>query len=234
MSARAVLLFLCLCLPCLSSVAQTIYGEVLDIEDRKPIAGVDIENVHASLHVTTNKAGAFIIPASSGQLLEFKKEGYQVTRVRIPQGYIPSYFRIIIKRGPSEIIDEYASKNRYDYRRDSIRFHELYKHELEFPKMSTFDMIASPFSALSSRNREIWQFQDDYDEFEKEKYVDKTFNETLVSKMTGLKGDSLHYYIRRYRPSYTQLRSMNDYTFYNYIKETVKAYRNVNNSRNAQ
>jgi hypothetical protein len=234
MPARAFL-FLLLCLSGFSVNAQNIYGEVLDMEDKQPVADVTIENVHTSLRAATNKQGAFIIPASGGQLLEFKKDGYQLTRVRIPQGYVPSYFRIIIKKGTTEIIDDFASKTtRYDYRRDSIRFHELYKHELEFPKMSTIDMIASPFSAMSGKNREIWQFQDDYDYFEKEKYVDRTFNEALVSKLTGLRGDSLHYYIARYRPSYAQLRAMNDYAFFNFIKETTKAYRNVNTPRTSQ
>jgi hypothetical protein len=205
------------------------------MEDKKGVSGVDIENVHTSIKVSTNEKGAFLIAATNGQLLEFQRQGYKTVRVRIPQGDIPPYFRIIMKKGVTDMPGgNLVKSDRYDYKADSIRFHELYKHELDFPKMSAIDMIASPFSALSSKNRAIWAFQEDYAEFEKEKYIDRTFNENVIMKYTGLKGDSLHYYMRRYRPSYEQLRSMTDYAFYNYIRESVKHYRNVNTPRNSQ
>ncbi len=234
MPARAFLLLLLLCLTRFPAIAQTIRGEVLDMDDKHALANVNIENVYTSLIVSTDNSGAFLIAAGSGQLLEFKKDGYKTTRVRIPQGYIPSYFRIIMKKGFTEIKDvNVAHNNRYDYKSDSLRYHELYKHELDFPKMSGMDMIASPFTALSRHNQEIWKFQEDYESFEKEKYVDKMFNEALVTKFTGLTGDSLHYFMRRYRPGYEQLRNMNDYTYFNFIKTGAYHYRSVSTPRNA-
>jgi hypothetical protein len=235
MPSRALGSLFLLLIACFPAVAQTIRGEVLDMDDKHPVAGVSIENIYTALNITTDNKGAFIIAANGGQLLVFKKTGYKTTRVRVPQGYMPSYFRIIMTKGVTEIKDNaIAANGRYDYRSDSIRFHELYKHELDFPKMSAFDMIAHPFSAMSGKNREIWAFQDDFKENEKEKYVDKTFNEAVITRFTGLKGDSLHYFIRRYRPTYDQLRAMNDYAFYNFIKTSVTRYRNSNNSRSAQ
>lgn len=226
---------LLLCFTRFTLAAQAIRGEVLDMESKHPVADVRIENIYTTLDISTDKLGAFLIAASSGQLLEFKKPGYKTVRVRVPQGYIPSYFRIIMKKGISELQGiAIAHSNRYDYRDDSIRFHELYKHELDFPKMSSIDMISHPFSALSGKNREIWRFQDDYDYFEKEKYVDKTFSEGVVTKFTGLKGDSLRYFMRRYRPTYEQLKSMNDYAFFNFIKFSVHSYRNQDTPRGAQ
>ncbi len=214
---------------------QAIHGEVADMENKRPITGVTIENIHTSLDVTTFDDGTFLIAASGGQLLEFKKPGYKTVRVRIPQGYIPSYFKIIMKRGVSEVKDMYAENDgRYDYTSDSIRFHELYKHELDFPRLSTIDMIAHPFSALSAKNREIWAFQEDFDNFEKEKYVDRTFSEAVITRFTGLTGDSLRYFMRRYRPTYQQLKSMNDYTFFSYIRTNAQRYRNTQTPRSAQ
>ena len=217
------------------AIAQAIKGEVVDKDDKHPISNVNIENIHTSLDISTDENGSFLMAASSGQLLEFKKPGYKTVRVRIPQGYIPSYFKIIMQKGISQIKDFYAERtNRYDYTSDSIRYHELYKPELEFAKLSAFETIAHPFSAMSGKNREIWHFQDDYDEFEREKYVDKTFNESVITKFTGLKGDSLRYYMRRYRPTYQQLRNMNDYAFFNFIKTSVQRYRDIQTPRNGQ
>lgn len=234
MPAKGFLLLFLMFLFIAPAPAQVIHGEVLDIDSKKAISAVDIENVHTSMHTETDGKGGFVIAAVSDQLLVFRKEGYRTVRVRIPKGYIPSYFRIILNKGFSDLPADIARKNRYDNARDSIRSYELYKHELEFPRMTTFEMIQSPFTALSHHNREIWRFQDDYEYFEQERYIDRTFNRELITKLTGLKDDSLTAYMRRYRPAYQQLRSMNDYTFFNFIKSSVYYFRNTSTPRNPQ
>lgn len=213
--------------------AQAIKGEVLD-EDKQPVSGVHVENIYTSLAVQSGEQGAFIIAATSDQLLEFKKTGYKTTRVRVPKGYVPPYFRIIMKKGIAELNQGAIAGGRYDYKKDSLRYYELYKNILDFPKMSAVQTIAHPFTAMSRVNQQKWRFQDRYMEFEEQKYVDRTFNAALIAKTTGLRGDSLQAYIRRFRPSYEQLRMMNDYTFYLYIKNTVNTFRSRFSPRNSQ
>ena len=236
MPVRVSLFVLLFCVLGFPAVAQTIRGDVMDMDTKKVITGVEIQNIYTLLDITTDEQGAFIIAANSGQLLEFKKPGYKTARVRVPQGYVPPYFRILLKKVISEINQDIIliHNNRYDYTEDSIRYHELYKTALDFPKLSGLGVVQSPFSALSKKNREVWQFQDDYKEFEKEKYVDKTFNAELITKFTGLKGDSLRYFMRRYRPSYEQLKAMNDYSFYNFIQTNAHRYRSPDRPVNSQ
>ena len=216
--------FLVFCLLSLSVCAQIIHGEVYDDGSKKPLTGVNIVNIYTSLDVNVADNGTFVIAAASGQLLEFKKPGYKTTRVRIPNGYIPSYFKIALQKGYNKLPDN-RHDTRYNYKADSIADRELYKLELDFPKMSAIDMLASPFTALSSHNREIWKFQEEYEQTEREKYVDKTFNAELINRFTGLTGDSLRRYMIRYRPEYEQLRGMSDYTFFIYIKQTAHRFR---------
>lgn len=218
----------------LQGISQIIHGEVYDAENKSVIAGVVIENIYTSLNVTCDEKGTFVIAASNGQLLEFKKQGYKTTRVRIPNGYIPSYFKIGMQKGFHPLTDTVRHETRYNYKADSLAFHELFKHELDFPKMSAIEMIRSPFTAMSKRNQEMWKFQDEYNINEREKYVDFTFNKELVTKFTGLTGDSLNYYMKRYRPTYEQLRSMNDYSFFNFIKQSVRSYRHPQIQTTAQ
>ena len=216
-------------------IAQTIKGEVIDMDDKTPVNGVYIENIYTSLGVSTNKDGAFIIAASKDELLEFKKTGYKTVKVRIPKGYVPSYFKIILEHGITRMDDALtANGNRYDYVKDSIRNRNIYQHELDFPKLSAAGSIAHPFSAMSGRNRDIWRFQETYNSTEQEKYVDRTFNAELVTKFTGLTGDSLKYYMVKYRPTYVQLKGMNDYSFFTFIKKTVHSYRARTTPRGAQ
>jgi len=221
-----------------SASAQLIRGAVIDMKSRKALQEVSIANIHTSITVYSNTNGEFELDATNDQLLEFKKNGYKTVKVRIPRGYIPSFFKIILEPGFKKMEPANLKENengRYDYHDDSLRFYSLYKHELEFERLSAIQSIAHPFSALSKRNREIWQFQDSYAAFEKEKYVDKTFNERLVNRFTGLSGDSLKVYMVRYRPTYEQLKNMSDYAYFSFIKRTVNTFRNGGDRpRNAQ
>lgn len=202
------------------SFAQNIKGEVVDMDEKKPMSGVSIENIYTNTHTTTNTEGKFLISAAKGELLEFKKQGYQTAHVRIPDGTIPPYFKIILEH--VWMAPLYAGG---DWVTDSSNEYEIYKHELEFPKMTTLDMIQHPFTAMSKQNQEIWQFQKDYEYTEEQKYIDYKFNKKIITKLTGLSGDSLIAYMRRYRPGYQQARQMSDYNFYSYIRHTVLQYR---------
>ena len=205
--------------------AASINGEIIDTHTGAGLGNVNIVNIHTRLNATSNDRGAFTIPVERGQLLEFRKIGYKTVRVRIPEGTIPPYFRILMQQGPIELPEFDLQAKGRDWKKDSARYYELYKNAIEFPKLEGLDVIRHPFSALSKRNRQIWAFQKEYNFWEQQKYVDYTFNEKLVTTLTGLAGDSLQRYMRQYRPSYQQLRSMNEYTFYSYIKESVEIYR---------
>jgi len=215
--------------------AQMIKGEVTDMQSKKPMSDVSITNIYNDITVTTGAGGAFTIAANNDELVEFKKTGYKTVRVRVPKGYTPSYFKIVMQPGFARLEDMLAENDaRYKYHEDSLRDAGVYNHELIFPRQNVLSTIESPFSALSKHNRDIWRFQQDYDEFEKTKYVDRVFNESVITRFTGLTGDSLHHFMVRYRPSYEQLRSMGDYTFFAYIKMAAARYRYANTPRNSQ
>lgn len=205
--------------------AQSIRGDIIDIDTREPLTKVYVQNVNLDLHTTSDDSARFTIAVSAGQLLEFRKLGYKVTRLRLPDGKLPTYFRITMKKGPIELPEIEVAGSIRDYRKDSLRYRELYKSALEFERLTGLDVIRHPFSALSKRNRQIWAFQDTYNYFEQEKYVDYTFNEQLVNNLTGLTGDSVQVFLRRFRPGYDQLRAMNEYSFYVWIKEKAEEFR---------
>jgi hypothetical protein len=214
--------------------AQLIKGEVIDVVSKQPLENVSIGNIYTDAVVTTGSNGAFLITAAKDELLEFRKSGFNTVRVRIPRGFIPSYFKIIMEPGfkPEDDYEE-ALPNRYDNKADSLKSRRLYAHQLDFARLSAAGSIAHPFSALSKKNRQIWHFQEEYDLVEKDKYIDRTFNAEIITKCTGLKGDSLVRYMQKFRPSYEQLRNMNDYSFYTFIKKSVRQYRNLGIQRGA-
>lgn len=205
--------------------AETIKGQVLDMEGKHGIADVAIQNVHTGFTTATDSAGNFTITATTEQLIEFRKLGYKTVRFRMPGGDVPSYFKIIMQNGPIELPEYKLAGGSRNYKKDSLEYYQLYKSALEFPQLNGLDAIQHPFSALSKRNRQIWAFQKEYAVFEREKYIDYTFNASLVKNLTGLEGDSAQYYLRKFRPTYEQLRGMSEYEFYDFIKETVMYFR---------
>lgn len=203
---------------------QTMQGQLTDYEENRAVSEVIITNIHTNEVTTSDKDGKFSIAVTGGQLLEFKKDGYKVVRFRLPQGRTVSFYKVGMQRyNPS--VPQFENMAAPDYKTDSLKYALLYKKELEFQQMSTIQAIQHPFSALSKRSRQIWAFQQEYAWFQEQKYIDYTFNDNLITSLTGLAGDSLRVYKQMFRPSYTQLRNMDEYTYFGYIKRTVTAYR---------
>ncbi len=213
--------------------AQTqISGQVSDIKTKVPLSNVQVHNVHTGRTVIADSAGRFSLEVGKGELLEFQSPGYQVQRLRIPEGATPPYYKIFLEETPG-LAPEYIAGGRrgIDWKADSLHYYETYKQALNFPQFSTLDAIKHPFSAMSKHNRQIWAFQKEYSWFEKEKYVDYTFNERVVANLTGMSEDSAKAYVSMYRPSYDQLRSMSEYDFYKFIRVTVDQFRAGYNPR---
>mgnify|MGYP000843841495 CR=1 FL=1 len=226
MSARYLFLWvICICLHFPELEAAVLTGDVTDVDNREPVAGVHIHNIYTGQSVWSDTNGRFEILAHSGELIEFKKDGYKITRLRVPPGQIPPYFKIMIQKGPQPLEDLLDPDKPRNYREDSLEYDQLYRHLLRYPRLTGIETLKHPFSAMSKKNQQIWAFQDNFAYFEQEKYIDYTFNETIISNLTGLKGDSLRAYMRKFRPSYVQLRQMNDFVLHLYIKETVHYYR---------
>jgi hypothetical protein len=203
---------------------QTIQGQIIDVGNNQPLADVAVQNIHTENGIRSDDDGKFALEAGKGQLVEFRKAGYKVLRVRLPNGTFPAYFKVVMEKQSTQPMYDPNGVPK-DYAADSAKYYALYKREVEYPKMTTMDVIRHPFSAMSKRSQEIWEFQKEFEFYQQQKYIDYTFNHKLVNTITGLSGDSLQAYMQMFRPTYQQLRSMNEYTYYNYIKVTVTAFR---------
>ncbi len=207
-------------------LAQPMQGHILNVDDRSPLKGVHVYNIHTQHGIESAEDGGFEIDIEAGHLVEFRKEGYKVLRIRIPNGKLPSYFRVMMQERGTDVIDYVNARGAApDYKTDSLRYYALYKKSLEFPRLTGIESIQHPFSAMSKKNRQIWAFQDEYRFYQEQKFIDYTFNEKLVTQVTGLSGDSLQRYMQLFRPTYNMLRQMNEYNYYTYIKKTAEAYR---------
>lgn len=218
------LLLMCLCLA-VPALAQVMRGEVVDVANSGRMANVAVQNVHSGLGMMTEADGIFNMNVKPGELVEFRKLGYKTLRVRVPAGNLPPFFKVVMQEGPIELPGYTVNGVPTDRRADSAKYYELYRRELEFPRLKGYQVIQHPFSALSKRNRQIWAFQKEYTFYQQQKYIDFAFNPQLITRITGITGDSLQTYIQMFRPTFEQLESMSEYNFYGYIKRTVTLYR---------
>src|SRR5690606_33563884 len=104
-----------------SSFAASITGEITDAHTNQQIADVSIFNIHTNVGTRSDAAGKFNIVAAKGQLIEFRKIGYKTLRIRIPEGTIPPYFRVIMQQGPVELPEFDLQAHAKDWKKDSIR-----------------------------------------------------------------------------------------------------------------
>lgn len=207
------------------SVAQNlnIIGNVEELTSRIPLVNVSILNIHTNEETRSSTNGDFKIKANNNDLLVFKINGYKTVRVRIPNNPVPSYFKIQMQAElPKYVVKDSLTG---DWVKDSTRYARMYARELGFSRFSASDYLLHPFSAMFN-NKMYWKFQDHYKWFEDLKLVnDYAFSNEILKKLTNLPPDSTEIYRKRFALSADQVRSMNKYDLYLYIKETVEYYR---------
>ncbi|TXI81038.1 MAG: hypothetical protein E6Q39_01865 [Crocinitomicaceae bacterium] len=205
--------------------AQTlIKGEIKDFGNNQPLDNVNVRNIYSMTGMTTLQDGLFGIKIKKGELVEFSKLGYQTLRIRISNEAEPSYYKLVMKKAPIELREVDIRGKPLDFKKDSMRYREVYDIVLRKENQAEVDIRSMPLAMLSKKNREEWAFQKMYAQWESEKYIDLTFNERLVHKITYLEGDSLLEFMKLFRPSVSFLRSASEYEYLNYIKYCFNLY----------
>ncbi|MBL7773220.1 MAG: carboxypeptidase-like regulatory domain-containing protein [Chitinophagaceae bacterium] len=221
-----IYLFFLFCFLTIHASSQVIIkGELLDFGNDKPVENANIRNVFTLKGMTTKENGLFQIEVKKGELLEISKLGYQTLRIRIHSEKEPLYYKLVLKKAPIELREVDIKGRTLDFKKDSMRYRETYDIVMRKEHKEDVDMRSMPLAMLSKKNREEWAFQKMYEEWEREKYIDFTFNERLVNKITYLEGEELKQFMKTFRPSYEFLRSASQYEYLEYIKRCYYLYK---------
>lgn len=212
------------------SEAQTlIKGEVRDLETNSYMDNVNLKNVYTQQGLTIKADGKFSIPVKKGELIEFSKVGYQTVRVRILSETEPEYYKIVMNKTPIELREVDIRGKPLDYKKDSIRYRKTYDIVMRKEHKDDVDMRSMPLAMLSKKNRQEWAFQEMYEQWEQEKYIDFVFNDKLVSRITYLQDEELKTFMRLYRPRYDFLRNVSEYEYLDYIKSCYYHFKQSKN-----
>lgn len=206
--------------------AQTIIkGEVKDLATDDFLSNVNVKNIYTQKGMTIQQDGQFKLEVRKGELIEFSKVGYQTIRIRILSEKEPLFYKMVMNKAPVMLREVDIRGKPLDFKKDSIRYREVYDIVLRKERKDEVDMRSMPLAMLSKKNRQEWAFQEMYEKWEREKYIDVAFNERLVSKITYLKDDELKVFMKWNRPSYDFLRNATDYEYLDFIKSRYYEYK---------
>jgi len=201
--------------------SKEMKGRVYDVKTNQPMSNVNVVNTFTERGMTTDSNGLFTLQVEKGHLIECRKIGFKIVRVRISSDELP-YYNLGMREGAFDL-DEVEIRGN-NHKADSIEKRETYKWAIDHYELTGLDAIQHPFDALSKRNKQIWAFQKRYQYFEREKFIDYVFNERLIKKLTAMDSTDINIYQRNFRPSYEQVKQWTEYEFMEYIKRSAAVY----------
>lgn len=225
--------FSALLLPTLVSGQQRISGRTLS-QDSVPLAGVAITNRHSQLSTTSDPAANFTLLAHPGDTILFSGINVIARYWIVPAGASHSTHDIFLT---PRIIDlmPVSIRNR-TYKDDSIATRQEYAKSFNFrrPRVGEIIHVAplgiavniNQFTHLMQfkSNRHKIFFKHQLEKYEHEGFVSAHYTPRLVAATVPLSGDSLNYFVDKYRPTYEQVHDWSDYDMLYFIHQSYKRY----------
>ncbi len=209
-----------------ASEAQTLQGVVTDAATGKPLYPVTVVNIYTRQSTLTDEHGLYVIPASQGNLVTFSYLGYRSVQKVKPISVIIATMNIAME--PTEYqLEEFRIKpgilSRYQL--DSQERVETYKLSLQRRPPNPF---VSPVSAIaelfSKKAKRTYAFQQIFAEGEIEKFVDSRYTTDLVTRLTGLTGDSIGHFMYVYQMPYDFARTATDLELKMWIRSSYREW----------
>ena len=219
------------------TIRRQISGFVRDSITGVPIVNAIISNETAHKITTPNQQGFFNITVAPNDVIFINAFNYNYDTL-IANNSLPDTLHIQLVREaeylPGVTVTT-TSKGLSRYQMDSIRRREAFVQEMGAPKMSTVSKASSMPAGvainldkfLSKKDKNRTKAYNTFDFLEKQAYIDYRFSPQLIAQYTGLKGDSLITFMRRYTPSYDWLRAhpADDDVVY-YVNDSLKEFAN--------
>ncbi|MFI5137454.1 MAG: carboxypeptidase-like regulatory domain-containing protein [Sphingobacteriales bacterium] len=231
------LLLLLILLTGVDAFGQKITGFVTDKTTKQPLSGALVRL--GSSHTFTNISGAFeiTIPSvyDSLKVTHFAYKSYTLAISKETTILHIELEPMVTK------LNEVTVHGNTDFKQDSIENRNAYAKQFNYtgPKvMDAFtgnsdkqpgDIISiNPLllvAALTQKSSPEYKFKKMLISDEHEQYVDEHFNKGIVSRITGLSGDTLSVFLKQYRPAYQFVLKVTDYEMEVYIKESFKKFK---------
>lgn len=220
-----------------------VEGRVLDMETQAPMAYAHITNIGKRLSTVTNSDGYFKIIMLSSDSLRISSIGYETYYYTIPQDTrdrkIQPVIFIIKKVYQIATVDIYRLRYeafKYDFMRQEVvktpeqnRLENFIENLVPFEELQMYSLMhrskGIPLNFKSKRDKSIEKLV----EIEKADHLERMYNEkfsdSLIHKITGLKGQEIEDFKKFCRIDRNFVLSANDYDLITRIKTFNELYK---------
>lgn len=216
-----ILAFLVLSVPIF---AQTLSGMITDMNDHGAVANVIVRNKRTNQIVYSDDKGSYELQAQSGDSILFISQGYYPFQMIMPQAKT-LYRQITLERKILSLHEVEIRPGWTPYQLDSIDRFVTYQGALEQKKTTS---PFSPFSLIadnvSKKARQRWRFQENFVNWENQKFKDTRYTPEEVTRLTRLEGDSLAAFMNTYPIPYDYARTASDMEIKMWIKSNYREW----------
>jgi|SRR5688572_27769 len=230
---RPTLILLLLLNNCFEITAQNnVNGKIYDAQTDSAIAGVNVYNLNTKLSVRSGSDGSYTIAASEGDRIMFSRIGFRPDTATVVYSMLLALHEVTLYK---EIITLKNVTVTSSYQMDSLArrnyYNDIYAKQPGITGFNRppdgFGVSVSPLSYFSYRAKQKRQLKKRLLKQEEEFYVDRSFPVEWVSKLTGLRGDSLSRFMMLYRPSYKFCRKTNREKMLLYVNDKLKEFKKI-------
>jgi hypothetical protein len=233
-------LILLFCLSASFAGAQTVAGIITDKATQQPIIGATVRL--GKLTTQTNRNGLFEIDAPHlDDTLAVSYVGYLNYSVFVTKNNTSLHIQLESKATALQSVTIYGTR---DFKPDSIANRTEFAKQFNYtpPKVKdafginpgiqglypgiflSIDLLTL-VKALTAKSSSDYKFKQSLIKDEHEQYVDEHFNRGAVSRITGLKDDTLSAFLVQYRPPYAFVLKATPYDIEVYIKASYKKFK---------
>lgn len=224
------ILFLGILTPRGAALGQTyLGGNIFSRTNDSPLTNASIINLTNGLSTRATLTGTYLIEAKEGDLIVFSFTGMTTDTVKVESQILREGHDVGLKEHNHTIKTVTIISS---YQLDSLRRREENMANFERGPGITgrnhpsdgFGISISPVSHFSKKAREQRRLRKQLIKNEKEAYIDYMFSPGWISRLTGLKADSLQQFMNRYRPSYKMVRALDRPSLIVYISDKYKEF----------
>ena len=211
---------------------QALNGTIYSSETYTKVTDAVVTNATTQRSVLADKQGNFSIPASRGDIIYVRAEGYHTNQLIAK----PTELTMVFLKPLSVKLKEYVFRDYSPYQKDSIKTVTYYSKALNRkfvkPQLSSGNgivisgLIGGPVQRLSRTYKMNKLFKENVKRDLEQRYIDTKYTPALVNTLTGLQGDSLAYFMNGYPMAYDFARYASEMELKTWIKMNYKEYVN--------
>lgn len=233
---RFLVVFACLCctVHMLHGQGILVTGRVTGQGSGYPLYPATITDLRSGAVTYADDSGRYQILTAGGDSLRVSYLGFYSRTFRVPAGLtrLIHDFQLAARTEKLKTLEVQALT---PYGRDSLDRISTFSDYLSKPEVPAVRMMdhprdphsgvpagigitLHPFSYFSRAEKRKRRFHKMYSEFERKAFVQSRYTPRLVTRLTGLSGDSLRLFLARYEPDYDFSRTATDLEFWSWIK----------------